>query len=100
MLAAYIRPDGPVDVGRIFERFLMQHVITKQEAAYDLGIRDEAVSRAIQGTGPLDLWALSRWPVALLADFVKRILIARVDAETKSVAKAALPEPVTLKRSA
>lgn len=85
--AAYIKPDAPIDLGRLLDKFLSQHGITKQEAAYYLGQRPEAISRAIQGTGAMDLWAFSRWPVSLLADFLRRVLVERVNAETESVVK-------------
>lgn len=103
--AAYQRPDSPINIGRLFEQFLQRHELTKQDAAYDLGLRNETISRAIQGTGPLDLWALARFPTELLVPFLKSIVRARTESEFEDIvndkkAMVSAGEPVSMKRSA
>ncbi len=106
-MAPYARPDAPIDVGQLFDRFLRRHELEKQDVAYQVGQRPEAISRAIQGTGPLDLWALSRLPTELLVAFFKSVVRARIEAELENIAarpkvpaKAALPDTTELKRRA
>jgi hypothetical protein len=102
--AAYQRPDAPIHIGQLFVQFLQRHELTQQQAGYDLGVRDETISRAIHGTGPLDLWALSRLKSEHLVAFLKSIIRARVEAELENIVadKKAMvsSQPVSVKRSA
>lgn len=81
-MAAYVRPDSGINVGRIAERCIKKIGWTQKVAALTVRVDYEpTLSRGLSGLGPLDAHAMAMWPLKFWWKFLRAVIAAKLRSE-------------------